>query len=180
MPRLLKHPTNPACGENNKPRDSGITRTLPDGRLQYMNPMTGNWDAAIRLDDIRDKILRQEDPSQYTFIKAHGNRFGRGPLNFTSFLLKDRDVGPERQNRPDILFHIRSIDQHTQKPTGYVTDADRIILDNFDHGLRDFSHLPKVLSTELAGEDIEYFYRQNGEVADYDLTGKSPSSAFKN
>ncbi|KAL2038869.1 hypothetical protein N7G274_008391 [Stereocaulon virgatum] len=176
MARLLKHPTNPTCGENNKTRDTGITRTLPDGRLQYLNPMTGTWEAAVRLEDIRDKILRQDDPSQYTFPKAHGNKFGKGPLNFTSFLLKDKDVGPERQNRPDILFQIRNTGQHTQKPTGYVMDEDRKVLDNFDHGLRDFSHLPKVLSTELAGEDIEYFYRQNGEVADYDLTARMPKS----
>ena len=28
-----------------------------------------------------------------------------------------------------------------------------------------------VLSSELEGSDIEYYYRQNAEIADYDLTG---------
>ena len=46
-----------------------------------------------------------------------------------------------------------------------------IILDAFDHGLRDFPELPVVLSSELEGSDIEYYYRQNGEIADYDLVG---------
>ena len=31
--------------------------------------------------------------------------------------------------------------------------------------------LPVVLSSELEGSDIEYYYRQNGEIADFDLSG---------
>ena len=46
-----------------------------------------------------------------------------------------------------------------------------VILDAFDHGLRNFPELPVVLSSELEGSDIEYYYRQNAEIADYDLVG---------
>ena len=46
-----------------------------------------------------------------------------------------------------------------------------IILDAFNHGLRDFPELPVVLSSQLEGSDIEYYYRQNREIADYDLIG---------
>ena len=38
-------------------------------------------------------------------------------------------------------------------------------------GCEDFPELPVVLSSELEGSDIEYYYRQNGEIADYDLVG---------
>ncbi len=57
------------------------------------------------------------------------------------------------------------------RPTGYVKDNGRIILDAFDHGLRNFPELPVALSSELEGSDIEYYYRQNAEIADYDLIG---------
>ena len=58
-----------------------------------------------------------------------------------------------------------------RQPTRYVTDNGRIVLDAFDHGLRNFPELPVVLSSELEGSDIEYYYRQNAEIADYDLVG---------
>ena len=51
-------------------------------------------------------------------------------------------------------------------------DEGHIVLDAFDHGIRDFPHLPKLLSSEIEGHDIEYYYRQNAETTDYDLIGK--------
>ena len=103
--------------------------------------------------------------------KANGNRHKLEPLNYTAFLPKDKDVGTARAYRPDILFQIRPIQLHAVKPNGYVMYNGRIILDPFDHGLRNFPELPVALSSELEGSDIEYYYRQNLEIADYDLIG---------
>ena len=96
---------------------------------------------------------------------------GKGPTNYTSFLAKDKDFGPLRANRPDILFQIFSTGQQSEKPTDYLKDEGRIVLDAYDHGIRNFLHLPKMLSSELSGYDIEYYYRQNAETTDYDLIG---------
>ena len=103
--------------------------------------------------------------------KKNGNSHRQEPLNYTAFLAKDRDVGSERAHRPDILFQIRTPELRSMKPDGYVKYNGRIILDPFDHGLRNFPELPVALSSELEGCDIEYYYRQNAEIADYDLIG---------
>ena len=105
------------------------------------------------------------------YAKAHGNVYGNEPTNYTAFLPKDKNVGTARAHRPDILFQIRNDNLRCVKPTGYLKDRGRIVLDTFDHGLRNFPELPVVLSSELEGSDIEYYYRQNGEIADYDLIG---------
>ena len=59
-----------------------------------------------------------------------------------------------------------------EKPNGYVIDEGRIVLDAFDHGLRDFGHqLPLYISPELEGHDIEDFLRRDREISVYDLVG---------
>ena len=137
--------------------------------------MTGEWQAAVHLRDIREKLLREEDPNQYTIPKKHGNEHQKEPTNYTSFLQKDKDFGPERDNRSHVLFQIKNAKPPTEKPTAYVMDDNRIVLDAYDHGLRDFPNvLPKVLSSELEGHDIEYYYRQNADIADYDLIARMP------
>ena len=105
------------------------------------------------------------------YTKANGNGHKLEPYNYTAFLEKDRDVGSARAHRPDILFQIRNPELRSVKPDGYVKYNGRIILDAFDHGLRNFPELPVALSSELEGSDIEYYYRQNVEISDYDLAG---------
>ena len=133
--------------------------------------MTGEWQAAVHLRDIRERLLREEDPNQYTIPKKHGNEHQKEPTNYTSFLQKDKEFGPERDNRSHVLFQIKNAKPPTEKPTAYVMNDNRIVLDAYDHGLRDF---PKVLSSELEGHDIEYYYRQNADIADYDLIARMP------
>ena len=137
--------------------------------------MTGEWQAAVHLRDIREKLLREEDPNQYTIPKKNGNEHQKEPTNYTSFLQKDKAFGPERDNRSHVLFQIKNAKPPTEKPTAYVMDENCIVLDAYDHGLRDFPNvLPKVLSSELEGHDIEYYYRQNADIADYDLIARMP------
>ena len=51
-------------------------------------------------------------------------------------------------------------------------DEGRIVLDGFDHGLRDFGNqLPMYVSSELEGRDIEDYLRRNWEITVYDLVG---------
>ena len=92
----------------------------------------------------------------------------------TGFVKKDYNYGPKRENRPDRLFQIqKSEDQKGEEPDGYVMDEGRIVLDGFDHGLRNFgSQLPMYVSSELEGHDIEDYLRRNWQISMYDLVGK--------
>ena len=52
----------------------------------------------------------------------------------------------------------------------------RIVLDSFDHGIRDFPGiLPMCLSSELAGHDIMHYMRQDKNISLYDMIGLSLS-----
>ena len=90
----------------------------------------------------------------------------------TAFVKKDYNYGPKRENRPDRLFQIQHDGAKGKKPDGYVMDEGRIVLDAFDHGLRNFGNqLPMYVSTELEGHDIEDYLRRNREISVYDLIG---------
>lgn len=90
----------------------------------------------------------------------------------TAFVKKDYNYGPKRENRPDCLFQIKSDGAKGKLPEGYVMDGDRIVLDAFDHGLRNFGdQLPIYVSSELEGQDIEHYLRRNWQIAVYDLVG---------
>ena len=86
---------------------------------------------------------------------------------------KDYNYGPKRENWPDCLFQIQSNGAKGEMPNGYVMDGERIVLDAFDHGLRNFGNqLPVYVSTELEGHDVEHYLRRNREISVYDLIGK--------
>ena len=97
----------------------------------------------------------------------------------TAFVKKDYNYGPERANRPDCLLQLQSDNKEGKKPDGYVMDHGRIVLDAFDHGLRNFGdQLPMYVSSELEGHDIEHYLRRNREISVYDLIGKRTSILY--
>ena len=70
------------------------------------------------------------------------------------------------------LFQIHQANPKGEKPDGYVMDEGRLVLDAFDHGLRNFGlQLPMYVSSELEGHDIEDYLRRNREISVYDLIG---------
>ena len=94
----------------------------------------------------------------------------------TTFIAKDRTYGGQRQHRPPLLFQIYPEETSCDKPTGYMKDNNKIVLDAFDHGIRDFPNvLPSALSSELAGHDIMYYFRQNEHIQLYDMIGERAS-----
>lgn len=104
--------------------------------------------------------------------KKHGNVLGQEPLNYTSFLARDQAYGPLRCNRNSILFQLKPTDFGVE-PTDYVRDNGNIVLDAFDHGIRDFGDaMPLCLSTEVEGHDIETYKRRNMKIAMYDIIGR--------
>lgn len=142
---------------------------------------------AVCLEDIRLKVVQQaskklsysQSPPENSKLKGVSltctgfpKKRGYEDTNLTAFVKKDYNYGPERENRPDRLFQIRNDDAKGEKPNGYVIDEGRIVLDAFDHGLRDFGNqLPMYVSSELEGHDIEDYLRRNREISVYDLVG---------
>ena len=95
--------------------------------------------------------------------------------NKTAFLIEDRDYGGENyDDRPPTLFQIDPPDdRNTAKPTTYVKFQGRVLLDPYDHGIRDFpTELPPALSTYVEGWEIEHYLRKNSQIKPYDLMGK--------
>ena len=117
-----------------------------------------------------------------SFIKPDGNvltsidhkkESGLDPLDKTSFLEKDKAYGIARDHRPDILFQIhKPRDEIGQRPTNWVNDDGRIVLDGSDHPIRDFPELPICISSAIGGHDINYYWRQNEYITTYDILCK--------
>jgi len=102
----------------------------------------------------------------------HEKEKGYDATDVTTFLEKDKTYGGLRQHRAPLLYQIRPTGPQGLKPSGYMKDGDRVVLDAFDHGIRDFPGiLPKLLSSELAGHDIMHYFRQNEHIQLYDLIG---------
>lgn len=99
---------------------------------------------------------------------------GYDATDVTTFLEKDAAYGSDREHRPPLLFQIFATDTSQDRvPEGFMMDGSRIVLDAFDHGIREFPGiLPHCLSSELAGHDIMYYFRQNENLALYDLIGE--------
>lgn len=109
------------------------------------------------------------------FPKKHGNVQGKDPLNCTSFLAQDQAYGKARATRNPILFQLEPrLGNRGPEPTEYVRDDNScIVLDAFDHGIRDFGNaMPLCLSTEIEGHDIETYMRRNLKITLYDCVGE--------
>ena len=161
------------------PAVRGTTRQK-GGQLEYLSPLNDDWIPAVHLQEIRQRLLtqsfQQNNGQGYKFPKSHGNWRDRNPLDHTSFLLQDEMYGGDRTNRHPILFQLKPTKQAQswQTPSGYVMDAGRVVLDPYDHAIRDFGNdLPLCLSSQIEGHDIETYMRRNKEITFYDLIGES-------
>lgn len=105
---------------------------------------------------------------------AYAKQRGYDATDVTTFLAKDQPYGSDRNNRDPLVFQITSNCIRGQRPTGYLKDGGLVVLDAFNHGIRDFPLiLPKCLSTNLGGYDIMNYFRQNQYITLYDLIGIS-------
>jgi hypothetical protein len=108
------------------------------------------------------------------YPKFHGNNNGKGPDNYTSFLPQDKPFGPFRAQWNPILWKLKRCYESSLKPTDFVKVDGRVVLDAFDHGIRDFGDaLPLCISSEVQGHDVETYMRRNSEMTYYDLVGMS-------
>ena len=104
-------------------------------------------------------------------MKAAYQRDGRGD-DVACFLPKDRDFGTAWAHRPSIIFQLYpGSTRVSQRPQGVLMDGNRVMLDPYDHPIRDFPELPVTLSSKENGMWIEYYMRQNKEIKPYDLMG---------
>lgn len=93
--------------------------------------------------------------------------------NETAPLREDLNYGSDWANRPALLFQLRPAKNHRcVEPTGVMMYHGRVVLDPFDHPVREFGReLPATLSTEMKGDEVEYYLRKNLAIKVYDLIG---------
>lgn len=103
--------------------------------------------------------------------KLHNNKHGNNPTDYTSFHAASQHYGKDRSTWSPLLFQIQKASAHMQMPTAFMRHDNQIVLDPWDHGVRDFPELPGVLSSALEGYDVEMFMRSNLAIALYDILG---------
>ena len=164
---MSRIPANHPRGLNRKPK--GITRTR-NGRLEQRESLDDAWRLAVPHHDVRDRLIQRAAAlGTYQHARTHGD----DPLDVTTFLPRDRDWGYDRAQRPPVLFQIRQDETsiHT-RPATVMTLNGMVLLDHDDHEIPDWPELPATLSTQVTGQEIEYFRRLNREIHHADLIGK--------
>ena len=94
----------------------------------------------------------------------------------TAPLLSDLADDEAFIHRPARLFLLDPpANQYDVQPTTVMMDGGKIMLDPYDHPIRDFGlHLPIVLSSQMKGWEIENYMRKNSAITIYDLIGRFP------
>ncbi|KAK4694553.1 hypothetical protein P7C71_g3046, partial [Lecanoromycetidae sp. Uapishka_2] len=168
------NPTNPKIPKGRETPDLGQTRPTTTGGVDWFDASQQAWRPAVRQDIIRDRLLRQAKAQEGTYVHPHGQGTGN---NETAPLREDLNYGSAWADRPDLLFQLRpNHDQRCVEPTGVLIYHGRVMLDPFDHPIRDFGRdLPIVLSTELKGDEVEHYLRKNLAIKIYDLIARMPN-----
>lgn len=100
--------------------------------------------------------------------------------DITSFHSDYINWGPEREDRPDILYQYLK-KSHT--PPYYTPeiwyDDDRIVLDMDDHPIRKWREIPLVLSSEFEGFMMEGIRRLNSNISIKDFRARMPKFVVK-
>ena len=107
---------------------------------------------------------------------AHGRSEDGNGTNRTAFLFRDRDYGEDWARLPPVIYELyQPADRRAVKPVGPLMYGDCVMLDPYDHPIRDFpGDLPVVLCADLHGVWVEYYLRSNREIRPYDLMGRWP------
>lgn len=97
------------------------------------------------------------------------------PNDITSYHPDYENWGPERQDRPDILFQYLRKDYKSKvyKPKKWY-DENRIVLDMNDQPIKKWRELPLVLSSELEGFMMEGIRRLQPKISVKDFRARMP------
>ncbi|KAL6714540.1 hypothetical protein ACLMJK_007965 [Lecanora helva] len=165
------NPRNPPLQPGVRIPALGKTRAHAYG-LEWFDSDLEAWRPAVRQYTIRDRLLQAvQTQGQYMHPRGAGNG-----NNVTAPLASDLHDGGDWQNRPERLFQLDPAeDQYKHEPTGVLTYGDRVMLDPFDHPIRDFGDdLPIILSSEMKGWEVENHLRKNLAIRVYDLVARCP------
>ena len=102
------------------------------------------------------------------------------PNDITSFHPNYISWGPERKDRPDILYQYTKNDHlsPTYTPETWYDD-DRIIIDLDNRPVKKWLELPLVISSEFEGFMMEGIRRLNGNITIRDFRARMPKSIPK-
>ena len=102
-----------------------------------------------------------------TFI-AHPDRNDGDPFNETSFFPAHQTWGPDRADRPDILWRWEQGDRSglpaDRGDPGWMMFENKVVLDPHDNPIKNFWNIPAVLSPWTPGYKMEAMSRENPRV----------------
>jgi hypothetical protein len=117
-------------------------------------------------------------------IKAYRRKTGSlGEYDKTSYLLAQKEWGPQRANRPAVLFEFKELDgAHPATNPRWLCcssiNGTRVVVDTINYKpLRAFPHIPLTVSTKVEGWLLEAWFRLDPALQAEDLIQRMPYAA---
>ena len=133
------------------------------GRQYYCKPDSQTLHEAVTHDSIRAELIASKEPEEGQGF-VHKPTRGLGPHDETSFEPSQKRWGPERDDRPDILFEFDPPNSATKakrsstKP-GWMMFEGKIVLDHHDMPIVDWPGLNATLSASVEPFRLEALFR---------------------
>ncbi|KAL8926113.1 MAG: hypothetical protein Q9172_001900 [Xanthocarpia lactea] len=131
------------------------------------------WIPAVYHNDIRRRLIH-EAAQNGTYQFQWGR--GRQVDDVTAYMKEYRTWGPERVNRPKILFQYYPPDvaSHPNYDPEDWYDGERIVLGPDNRPVRRWRHLPATISSRITGQEMEALLRLDRRSSMADLIARMP------
>ncbi|MCJ1248175.1 hypothetical protein MMC30_005392 [Trapelia coarctata] len=155
-------------------RAKGPIRFDAFGNLQYCFRNPERWVDAVYHKDIRQAlIVTYEEQGPYD----HKRQRGLGATDITCFHPEQKTWGPNRENRPDILFKINPrIGQVNRAPVSLWYHDNKLVLDQDNNPVRAFDIIPAVCSSQLEGWLMVAILHSDNRIRTGDLRARMPEA----
>ena len=162
---LSKEETNDKV-PTKKARRSRAPRAETDrvnGRFYYCEPGSEARHEAVTHDSIRAELIASKQPHDDRGFVYKPTK-GLGPHDETSYEPSQKYWGPDRANRPDVLFEFDPPDadakvSRTSAKPGWMMYGGKVVLDHNDMPLVDWPNLNATLSASVEPFRLEALFR---------------------
>ncbi|MCJ1393451.1 hypothetical protein MMC18_006326 [Xylographa bjoerkii] len=159
-------------GSNEKAK--GRIQETTAGSLYWFSTAENEWKAAVFHQTLRSRLIAESAKNgKYDYPRA----CGVNPDDVTAFHPDHKAWGPEIANWPKILFQIQRNEGITTKRDfqNWVEDG-RVVLDANNNPVKVYASLPKTISSEIEGYEIEALLRSDWRITKYDICARMPHS----
>ncbi|KAL8856653.1 MAG: hypothetical protein Q9178_006720 [Gyalolechia marmorata] len=156
---------------SHKRAQSTEIRDTADGLEYLINAV--KWIPAVYHNDIRHRLIHEA--AQHG---AYQFQWGRGYHvdDVTAYMKEYHTWGPERVNRPKILFQYYPPDvaSHPNYDPEDWYDGERVVLGPDNRPVRRWRHLPAAISSRITGQEMEALLRLDRRSSVADLIARMP------